>query len=372
MLTLSRRNRWAAFVAGAGLASLLLVGCSDDEKPSGPSGPGNGELDLNAPNGGFTTSVEQPAFGDAELLAAAEAGDPSSLGDLGDLTDPGDPRSLGQIYAVTVRWGHLDEPDMGEIEDDGPGEATDWDGMLHVSRGGIALSRLLRFDPGDHLVLPRRDRQTLAWVSRIKDHSDGLRVLVHARANDGPNADSLSFVTGPFTARFALSELSKLDVVFDVPDGSGQQVSFTAFEVEPQAEITGFLNGNWNWLEGDKAGTFRGHWVSQFGGVRGFVQGIWGLNDEGAHVFFGKYITRDGAFGGFLRGTWDEVPGDPGQPGGEPAGPGAHARGTFQGVWLDGDENDPQVLGPVAGRFHQRMDGRGRFDGRWCFGCELN
>src|SRR5512143_1973173 len=95
------RGRWIGFlIAVFALAGLLASGCANDaSRPSDTTGIPN----INDEVGGYTAQNEQPAFGDANLRASADA----------EVDDPmnQDPSVQNlrhadstHVYAVTMLW----------------------------------------------------------------------------------------------------------------------------------------------------------------------------------------------------------------------------------------------------------------------------
>lgn len=357
-----QRSRFNHVLRGAGLSAalFLLVSCSSDRDPIAPSTPSpEGTSALEQPNGGWTATNETPAFGDADLLASgiAEDADDSAL----DLLEIGPREPGGKLYAVTIRWGQLDQDDetsIGRSREEG--DTFDWSGSLETTRGGIGLLRTLRFEPEDHIVRPRANRQTLAWISHTGEGADGIRVLVYEPPPvEGESSAEVCFRTPLLERCFATEELADLDLMVDIEgDVAGNRVHFTAWLVDTEHDVRGFLGGRWQGADGDSVGHFSGRWVGNRGQLSGFLRGIYGTNDAGEQVFYGKYIDRSGLFRGFVRGSWEET---------ESTDHGT--RGRFVGHWWNGDEAHPEILGNLQGRWQRGANGRGRFDGRWCFDC---
>jgi hypothetical protein len=365
-------------------AALLLLGaagCGDTDSatPTGAAGIAVDDydaIDLNLAYGGLTATDEEPAFGDAYLVdldaqdAAEEyedelLGDPEvqalmAMGDApGDTVDPERPR----FTFLRLVWGALDQPDSSDgLPEDG--EVLDWSGQVSVDRGIVLVRRVILFErPWDHILRPRPDRHTMAWISHTGGHVDGLVLqiieppLPEGEGSDGPpQPNMLHLRTAAYSADFPMDDISGMDEIIEVePAGNGIHLAaFTMGDLDPCPR--GFLAGQWcdDPDSDDLGGYFRGRWIDIFGIVRGYMLGQWGMNDDGVQVFAGKYTARDGAFLGLVAGGWAE---------GEQPG-----RGVFQGHWAD---EDRALEGFVDGRWALRPDRPcGLFVGRWATDCD--
>jgi hypothetical protein len=340
------------------LALVLAAGCSRNDRSTAPSPPPQQQADLNDPNGGFTATNEQPAFGDAGLLAStaqeqtfddAMAQDPAVRG---IVNTPG-----VTCYAVTILWGMLGE-NQSVIREDG--DQYDWSGTLRSNNGALVLVSTVSFESEDHMILPRPDKRTLAWVSHTGTGFDGVRLLVYQPDPAGGDQDSLTLSTALYTTTITFSRLDSLAEVVPV-DSVGNMVSIRGLAVSPTSSTRGFLRGSWQKLDGGPlAGQFLGVWVSDRGHVSGFLRGEYGTNDEGRKVLFGKFVDLSGAFRGILRGTW--------QVSGNEASARRAETGNFQGK-LTGEQGEE--LGSCSGHWDVPKSGIGFFEGRWCQGCVL-
>ena len=331
-------------VVPALFALLALAGCGDDDGPGVVTTDDYDAIDLDQAYGGLTMTDEQPAFDDPYLIADdGEAAD-DPLAD-----DPAihemERRGQGNRFTfVRLVWGELD------AAIDGPdGDRVDWTGSLHVDRGVLIVRRVIRFErPGDSLVRPRPDRQTVGWNSHTGGHFDGLLIQVIERPQDveGQEPNLLHFATGPLTTSFPVADLAGLDQVIPV-EPAGNAVHVVGFNLaDPDSCPKGFVGGIWHANPDSlgEGGRFRGHWVGLHGLTEGYLRGRYGVNDAGERVFFGKYIGRRGQFRGLLTGTW--------QPGDE-AGPG-HLRGPL-------GQPPGNGRGPAERPFRGRSRPPGRF-----------
>ena len=364
-------------------ATLLLLGATGcgDTDPAAPTDTGGliaddyDAMDLNLAYGGLTPTDEEPAFGDAylvELDAQDEAeiyddellDDPEvqalmAMGEApGDTVDPERPR----FTFLRLVWGALDRPDTSDgLPDDG--DVLDWSGQVSVDRGIVLVRRVILFErPWDHVLRPRPDRHTMAWISHTGGHVDGLVLqiieppLPEGDADNPPPPNVLHLRTATYSADFPMNDISGLDEIIEVePAGNGIHLAaFTLGDLDPCPR--GFLAGQWcdDPDSDDPGGLFRGRWIDIFGMVRGYTLGRWGLDEDGAQVFAGKYTARDGSFLGLVGGQWAD--GD--QPG----------LGTFQGHWAD---DEGAVAGFLDGRWALRPDRPcGLFVGRWATDCD--
>ncbi|MFN8549720.1 MAG: hypothetical protein U0527_17555 [Candidatus Eisenbacteria bacterium] len=347
--TISRR----AVLCSALVAALATFGgCSRDTTgPEPPSSPG--AYDLNAANGGFTTSDEAPAFGDQDLAALgqeeAEVSDP--------LSDQLAAGGIGRTgYAVTLLWGRFDRNPKGDLGDDEGPNPIDWSGGMQLTDGSILVRRTIAFEHADYL-LPRRDQVSVEWVSHTGKRFDGLRVMVVPSETNGGANDSLTIETPLFVHSFALTELANLEATFDV-DQDGHQVRIQAVEIQGAGVPQGLVIGRWVQPAGSIEGHFQGRWVIPDGTTQGFVRGVFGRNAENRAVFYGKWIDPSGKFMGLINGTYQQ------------SNAGAQgAFGTLEGRIQGGDEDAPTNLGRLRGAWSSGANGHGLFTGNWCVGC---
>jgi hypothetical protein len=335
----------------------LLAGCSQDDGPSDVAIDDFGAIDFEQPYGGLTMTDEQPAFDDASLIAE----DAQDQGDTFDdpLVDDAEVRELergrqGQFTYLRVVWGELEA-----ASDAVDGDAVDWTGSLSVDRGIVIVRRVILFErPGDSILRPRPDRQTVAWTSHTGGHFDGLLVQIIQRPQDleGDTPNQLHFTTGPLTVSIPVASLVGMDDIYAVePEGNAVHfVGFDLSDVDPCP--AGFLGGRWldNPESDVEGGAFHGRWIGLHGVTEGHLRGRYGVNEAGERVFFGKYINRRGQFRGLLTGTW--------APGEEPG------QGVFNGQWINREET---VEGIFGGRFVTSPDRpTGHFQGRWATVCD--
>lgn len=376
----------------SGLALLLALalftaGCSDDD-----TGPVTAQdlgadqydtMDLALEYGGLTVSDEEAAFDDEglkalllaeddELVADPLAEDPTllaleAMGDEpADPTDPTRPR----FTFLRLRWGLVRGPEDSLAVDPGNCGNLDWTGEIHTDRGLVVVRRALAFErPYDHLILPRLDAQTVAFVSHTGCGWDGLLLEIVERPADFDEANAepnrLHINTGPYAGVYEVAQLAGLDEVVPV-DEVGNQVQLTGFTLQDIAWCPkGFLSGRFLVLPagdsvtgehgGTLLGTFAGAWIDLTGRVHGFLRGGYGLDAEGNQVFAGKYIDRDGRFRGLLRGGW--IPGEA-----------ADQLAGFQGHWVGAAG---LIEGHLGGQAHPVADRPGGFfEGRWTADCD--
>lgn len=360
------------------LTAVWLGGCSEtgDMVATGETGVDDyATLDLDKAYGGLTPTDEPTAFGDA-YFDAADGEDLESASDDPLQTDPevleledraGDPESPQRpdVTVLRLTWGRLN----GAIEDrDEAVDALDWSGLLNVDEGIAVARRLILFErPRDHLVRPRIDRQTVAWVSHTGPHYDGLIVEI-LRPRPAGGAEDAATDAGPAVKRL---HLSTPQVSFDIPldeldgldrtvlvDDAGNALRIEGHRLGDEDLCPkGFLSGIWI-AEVDEetgaAGYFKGRWVGLWGQLKGHMRGVYGVNSDGESVFYGKTINRSGRFLGLLSGTYA---------GGEEPG-----HGVFNGEWVDAAETVEGVLG---GEWVQ-IEGRpgGFYSGRWATLCD--
>ena len=362
------------------LLVIGLIGCSEEQATKSSA---DGTYDLNAEFGGFTASSETPGFGDDDLVEDAEGeveyNDPLLQSPaLDSLT--GDPDA--GVFHFRAVWGQLDY-------DSTVSAVTDWAGSLTISRGGIAVRRLIRFEEANDYLVERSDRALVEWVSMTTVHNDGIaldlfvpRPMPAIDTLEIPIVDTLGdttwettvdtimpepveveFTTGPYSRTFTLGELVALDTIVYLDDADSNAVAFHAFKLDRTPCGSGFLAGHWGRDE-EGRGIFRGMWMSRHGYIDGWLQGRYGQNDQGRKVFFGKWIDDSGNFEGFLRGTYNTRPN-------------AHANGNafrHAGGWFAGNiyAADREEIGLLKGRFKgpHGMNDVGYFQGLWRLHCD--
>ncbi|MBC8422866.1 hypothetical protein H8E07_01965 [bacterium] len=334
-------------------------------------------MDMNKAYGGLTLTDETDAFGDDYYTETENeyeddaSDDPLQLDPEvlayedevvnGDPTTPNRPK----ITVVKLLWGQLD----GLVEDiDESFDVLDWSGMVSVDRGIAVVRRVILFErPYDHLVYPRIDRQTIAFMSHTGPHFDGLIIeIIEPPLNDDdpsdrPEVNMLHIATQQINLDFAMVDVNGLDEIYPVDEmGNALRIEghlLTDLDLCPK----GFLAGIWvarPLVDADGTvladGFFKGRWVNLWGSMMGYLRGRYGVNDAGENVFFGKYINRGGQFRGILAGNY---------------GPNAETgRGEFHGNWINAAETVEGVLG---GQYVQIPDRPGGFfSGRWATLCD--
>ena len=361
----SRIHRLAGLAAVSLAAGACLAGCADDPVGalSGDPVAGNAleQIDLDEPYGGLAYTNEPAAFGEASLQAEAQL-EMSAEGQLDDdeqllAARFGEVRSLlsgEELRRTYVRivWGMLEGEHDSLQSELAP---LDWTGGLSVSDGALVVKRTILFErrlQDDHL-LPRDNRQEVAWVSHTGRHVDGIVVCVLSRPDSlGEVAGTLTFQTPQLSRAFDIALLDGLDETV-LTDDRGNGVHFSAVAREPLACPTGFMAGRWLHVPDTAGGLFRGLWLTDSGRVRGFVMGRFGENGAGEHVFAGKLIALDGRIRGLCQGTY------------APSGDGT---GTYEGHWAN---RAGTRLGVMAGRYLSRpavsaeRPAAGFFQGRW-------
>ncbi len=368
-------------VAMLALFGIGLMGCSESTN-IGATDPvvadNYDDMDMNKDFGGLTYTDEAEDFGDVYYAQAAledldaETEDPMQqdvevLAYEAELLDedPADPvRPRPEITVLRLTWGQLE----GLIEDiDETNELMDWSGMVRVDRGIAVARRLILFEkPRDHVVRPRIDRHTVAFVSHTGPHYDGLIIEIiepplDPEADTDPAPNMLHIVTPQVTLDINVDELAGMDRTVDVDD-LGNAMRLEGFHLSDLDLCPkGFLGGIWiaqNETTDDGTvivgGFYKGRWVDVWGRLMGAVRGRYGIDDDGNRVFFGKYINRSGHIRGLIDGTWE-----PDVDGG---------RGTFTGEWINRAETVEGVLG---GQYIQAAERPGGFfSGRYAGLCD--
>jgi len=338
------------FLAGLLTAGIVLLsGCelfdSDQGGTEQPADP--------TEYGGFTTGDEAPGFGDADLLADY-AGDKEFDDELRD-----DPRVEGAInqrgarhYALRMMWGNLETRDPSLTAASGC-PVTDWSGSVESDKAILIVKRLIRFEPGDSIVRPRKGPHQVQWVSYTKDYVDGiqLKIVVPPHGSDDAVDGFLAISTPFYNGRIPLASLEdhRELVIYD----ECNKISIVATAAKPSDCPRGFLEGGWI-AESDTSGRFRGAWMGADGDITGYLQGNYEVRD-GHPVLYGKWITESGDFRGLLRGTWG------------PARDVDCPKGFFEGHWVN---EALTVEGDFKGHYHiSEGDTSGFFQGRWRKDC---
>lgn len=355
---------------------LLAVGCSDNAVDNNSSG-----INLEDEFGGYTSVSESAAFGDADLLDEEEGtvdfDDPIlSTSDMDTLVND----SEAGYYHLRVIWGQL-------RYDSTMTDPTDWSGNLLISRGGLVVKRLIRFEDDQDYIIERDNKNLVEWVSQTTVHNDGIsfdifipRPLTIFDTSYTYVFDSLgdssevaiidttypehepvtvSFETAPYSREFTLEELKSLDTIVYLDDSN--QIAFNAFKLDKKVCPRGFVSGRWG-QDDEGNNRFKGVWYSHRSRVQGFIEGHYGINDEGKEVFYGKWISRNGKFEGFVKGTYKKHAND-----------NAHINAhRNSGGWLRGQiySENGQEIGILRGKYTHSEGNRGDFfQLRWKLYC---
>lgn len=348
------KRRPALILVFVVIASMAWVsGCRSPEAPvmgTDDIATRQQNPDLNDEYGGFNMMDEAPAFGD-DVLSSEFAGDATYndpfASDIEDVEASDAPRLF-----LMITWGNLHR-------DEGISHRREWKGSLRVDPGVIVLRRTIRFEPTDRIV-PRTERDLLEWETITGLGMDGILVRIVPRPSDTATNDSIDpentiikFSMNPVEAEFRLSELPDLHKVVTLDDGNA--VALNAVVLPPSACPHGFLRGVWRNHPERPGGVYFGHWATADGEVKGFLRGIYGVNDEGQKVFFGKMIDTRGRFEGIVRGKWDSHPEN-------------ENGGWFAGHWVD---RNRMIKGGLRGEWRWSPQGIGGFfRGAWAVACE--
>src|SRR2546426_5081398 len=216
-----------------GVPIAVLAGCEPPTGSESAAPPGGASwqqsVNMKSEFGGYSFSSESQAFGDPALLKMESEEKATTTVDADSV--PGD-----STFAVRILWGQL-------AGNPGATAEIDWSGSVSVSRGGVAVLRTIAFEwPGDHIVMPRGNRQTVQFVSHTKPDFDGLLLMVH----DVPGADptTFTFTTPPYTHTWTLAELKTANLVVPV-DSLGNAVSITGTPRKHRECPSGFTRGFW-------------------------------------------------------------------------------------------------------------------------------
>jgi hypothetical protein len=322
------------------LSTMFIIGGCEKNSPNEPDQTEVTELDK--PYGGYSTSDELPGFGDVELIN--EFDDDKISGDEVS-ADPAFVAALDSekvdAYFIRVVWGLLEYDSTAT-------EVVDWSGSASVSKGVLGLTKIIRFEGPDKVVLPRNELKTLEWQSQTMGHLDGLSFVILDR--DSSDAEGLFTISTPLYERtFSYDELDSLEVV-EVVSNTGQQISIMSHKKEVIPFGGGFFDGRWV-RKNEKGGIFKGRWINSLGTRAGHLKGIWGINNNDIKVYHGKYVTLNGQFGGLLSGNWGFTQDDT-------------TRGWLDGRWVN---NSLTSIGTMKGHWKIKADSprHGFLHGKW-------
>jgi hypothetical protein len=354
---------------------VWVAGCS--KSPTTTNATSNNSQ-LAQQFGGYDATPSTPNFGDPTLATATQGETPVSDPVANSVVaDSLQKDTTSGIFHLRAVWGRLHYDSTVTIP-------TNWDGSLRIEpRGVIVLKKKIRFEPATDSILHRDSVNVLRWASTTTVASDGIDVVlliprpkstydttivVHVDSLGdttrtvtvdtipGPPS-TVSFVTGPYSRTFTLTELAKLDTIVSLTDSNA--ISFNAYEVRHNACPRGFVTGYWG---ADSSGTkiFRGLWISNNGLNDGSLEGYVTTDTFGVNVFYGKWVDQSGAFQGLLRGIWGLYPG-------EKVGLPSKGRGWFFGGIYDANAT---LVGSLKGNFRgANSNNPGFFEGRWKIGC---
>ena len=289
------------------LAVALLIwvaGCSDNSSDLGTT---SSETNIAEEFGGFTTTSEEPGFGNEELLGEDEGNveyDDPILGssEVQAITEDVE----AGLFHFRAVWGQLEYDSTFTTE-------TDWTGSLSITRGAEVIRRVIRFETGQDYILERTAKELIEWHSITTVHNDGIAVDIFVPPvlptydttfiidDDGMgNVDTtivvdtvypevepvtVSFETGPYSQTFTLNDLVSLDTVVELDDGNS--VAFQAMQFYRFSCPRGFIAGHWG-FDDENTGVFEGIWMTQHGYISGYVEGYFENNEEEGKVFYGK------------------------------------------------------------------------------------
>lgn len=368
---------------------ILLAGCSEDsDSPAEISTLGTDnytDMDFTQPYGGLSSSDEYEAFDDQELQSMMYSEDGEEYEDQyandADVTEleisgnePGDANDLTRprFTFLRLRWGMVRGPEDSLNVPLPPCEMLDWTGEIHTDRGIVLVRRAIRFETSDHMVRPRLDRKTVAFVSQTSCRYDGLLLQIIERPEDidlnGVEPNQLHINTGPYQGVYDVEALAGLNEIHEIDD-LGNLIQLNGFNLSDTAYCPkGFLSGRFRQISlddhgeivdanepGTQVGRMAGMYMSLTGRISGFMRGGYGLDSEGNRVFHAKYIDRLGTFRGLLTGTWD-------------SGDIENTMSTFEGHWVSASG---RRAGLVGGNAHS-VEGYpgGFYEGRWTSLCD--
>jgi len=245
--------------------------------------------------GGFTTTDESAAFGDATLIE--EYDDDATETDLeesnpeleADLNNP-----KINVYFLRIAWGMLQGDSTAT-------EVIDWSGSAEINKGTLVATKRVRFERNDYIVRPRPSEKKVEWVSYTQPHFDGVCLTI--LENDTTSLPGeLKLTVGAYSRTFSFAELDSMDLLEPV-GANGHEISIISRQKSVIPFAGGFLEGRWVRLD-SVGGKFYGKWINSLGTRVGHLRGIWSVNRLGQQVLFGKWIDLSGRFQGLLSGSW--------------------------------------------------------------------
>lgn len=345
------KKMFSRFCVSALAATLIFSACSSSDQlaDASQSVEDDAKLSLNEEFGGFESSDEQVAFGEADLLSDfpedqdtddSYMADPVVMDALDFSTDQPTDSNGVKAYFLRITYGLL-------AGDSSATEVLDWSGSAEVDKGTLVVLKTIRFEGNDFINRPRESRQQLSFTSQTKQHFDGL--LLAIIDNDSTDTEgAFTFTAGGYSKTLMFSELDSLEML-EAVGALGHEVSITARSKEVSAFEGGFVAGRWIRTDAN-GGVFRGRWISSVGTSAGHVKGIWGIDRSGRKVFKGKYISLNGHFRGLIAGEWESDRNDNG--------------GSFRGRVVN---RNRQTIGSIHGKYKtgQAGDRRGFFHARY-------
>ncbi len=320
------------------LAAVLVAGCGK----SVTQGNEDGEKDLLAEYGGYTTDNEAPGFGDADLIAGHPEDAPyhDDMADSSEVSNAEKNRGAKK-YMLRMVWGNLDNPDTSETAGSCP--TTDWSGSIEADGGILIIRRLIRFEPGDSIVRPRHGAREVEWISHPGNHVDGIlfQIIDVPDPRHKEVKNTVTITTPLYTAEIPFDSLAEYNQLVTYDECN--KMSLVGTMLERVRCPMGFMEGTWA-SETDTSGNFEGAWIGDGGALDGYVQGYYTVRDS-VGVLFGKWITTSGEFGGLMKGTWGPLVDQDEEEAREDC-----QGGYFEGKWVD------DALVDV-----------GRFKGHYCF-----
>ncbi|MCI0514385.1 hypothetical protein L0128_14305 [candidate division KSB1 bacterium] len=327
-------------LAIAVITLFVVNGCIFNQPENDQDNPVNA---IDQINGGFTTTDESEAFGDPTL--ATEFADDAAEVDLME-TDPKVATDLNnpkiKVHFLRIAWGLMKF-------DSSATQIVDWKGKAEINKGTLLVLKRIRFENDDYIVRPRKNKQSVEWVSFTQPHFDGVALAIMDNDTSKKNiAGQFTLSAGAYTRTFTFDELDSLKLV--VPVGNnGHEVAIVTHKKVVEPFAGGFLEGRWT-RKDSSGGVFFGKWINSLGTRVGYIKGIWGVDRFGHQVLYGKWIELNGRFGGILAGTWKQ----------------GHDKnhGTLEGNWVNRSLT-------AAGRFEAQWEtgatgsGKGFFQGKW-------
>ncbi len=307
-----------------GVVAFLFACSEQPTDPVAPPGPTFMEVDLPFSIQDLLDSMDilegDPLFTPPEI-----DGDPVVL-----------PVGTYDRYAVEIIWGVLGEPPTSELS------SMDWTGGVMLTSPGVVIPRqVIDFERGEDSLMRVSVGYGLGWASKTTADFDGVLLDVYIRTDIMTLViPELILKMVPFEQRWNTMELADLDKVYDVDNI--HKVAIKSRKVEDSDCPRGRMAGKWL-FKSRQSGYFLGHWLTEFGSVRGYLFGKFWADNDGGRYFEGYWVVRDRRIEGHLKGKWEFDPNTSADLANV-----RRPRGHFEGRFTNEEGN---LIGSLRGKF---------------------